>query len=429
MTSLNAKTYPANVGILALEIYFPKRCVVQAELEKHDGVSTGKYTVGLGQTKMGVCDDREDINSIALTAVQNLVEKYNISYNDIGRVEVGTETIVDKSKAVKTVLMQLFAESGNTDVTGIDTTNACYGGTAALFNAVHWIESSWWDGRYALVVAGDIAVYASGPARPTGGAGCVALLIGENAPILFERGLRGTHMEHVWDFYKPDLSSEFPEVDGHVSNSCYLKALDICYSRYWDKLIAKGQSILPKLDHFDYILFHAPYCKLVQKAFGRLYYNDFIRHPDHEKYQSVSQYKDIEPEVSLNSKELEKAFVALSESEYTKMVLPTLLLATQNGNMYTASLYGALISLLATVPSDDLIGKRVGLFSYGSGLAATFFSLQIISPITNIVEQLDLHNRLDLRVELTPEQFQEIMRLREMTHSKKDFSPLRRPFV
>jgi hydroxymethylglutaryl-CoA synthase len=69
-------------------------------------------------------------------------------YSSIGRLEVGTETILDKSKSVKTVLMQLFEESGNYDVEGIDTTNACYGGTAALFNALAWIESSSWDGKY-----------------------------------------------------------------------------------------------------------------------------------------------------------------------------------------------------------------------------------------------------------------------------------------
>jgi len=68
-------------------------------------------------------------------------------YSTIGRLEVGTETIIDKSKSVKTVLMQLFEDSGNHDVEGIDTTNACYGGTAALFNALSWIESSSWDGK------------------------------------------------------------------------------------------------------------------------------------------------------------------------------------------------------------------------------------------------------------------------------------------
>lgn len=38
------------------------------------------------------------------------------------------------------------------------------------------------------MVAGDIAVYATGNARPTGGAGAVAMLVGPNAPLAFERG-------------------------------------------------------------------------------------------------------------------------------------------------------------------------------------------------------------------------------------------------
>lgn len=205
--------WPKDVGIIAMELYFPFQYVDQAELEQFDGVSAGKYTVGLGQARMGFCSDCEDINSLCLTAVHRLMERNALSYDSVGRLEVGTETVIDKSKSVKTVLMQLFEDSGNTDVEGVDTTNACYGGTAALFNAVNWVESSSWDGgsarlmllhlrarvlkvtclllsagRYALVVAGDIAVYATGSARPTGGAGAVAMLVGPDAPLVFERG-------------------------------------------------------------------------------------------------------------------------------------------------------------------------------------------------------------------------------------------------
>lgn len=50
---------------------------------------------------------------------------------------------------------------GNTDIEGVDSTNACYGGTAALFNCVNWVESSSWDGRYGLVVCTDSAVSSS----------------------------------------------------------------------------------------------------------------------------------------------------------------------------------------------------------------------------------------------------------------------------
>lgn len=96
---------------------------------------------------MGFCSDREDVNSLCLTVVQRLMEENGIQYSQIGRLEVGTETIIDKSKSVKTVLMQLFEDSGNTDIEGIDTTSACFGGTAALMNAVNWIESSAWDGN------------------------------------------------------------------------------------------------------------------------------------------------------------------------------------------------------------------------------------------------------------------------------------------
>lgn len=146
MLSLPQEKWPNNVGILAMHVYFPKTCVDHSELEKYDGVSAGRYTIGLGQTHMGFCSDLEDINSLSMTAVQGLIEKAGLSYSDIGRLEVGTETILDKSKSVKTVLMQLFASSGNHHVEGIDTTNACYGGTQALFNAAAWIESSAWDG-------------------------------------------------------------------------------------------------------------------------------------------------------------------------------------------------------------------------------------------------------------------------------------------
>ena len=38
-------------------------------------------------------------------------------------------------------------------------------------------------------MAADIAVYASGPARPTGGAGAVAMLIGANAVLSIDRGM------------------------------------------------------------------------------------------------------------------------------------------------------------------------------------------------------------------------------------------------
>ena len=42
-------------------------------------------------------------------------------------------------------------------------------------------------------------------------------------------------MRHAYDFYKPDLTSMYPIVDGKLSIQCYLNALDQCYQLFCKK--------------------------------------------------------------------------------------------------------------------------------------------------------------------------------------------------
>lgn len=357
---------------------------------------------------------------MSLTVLSKLLQKYNVDTNSIGRLEVGTETILDKSKSVKSVLMQLFGD--NTNIEGVDTVNACYGGTNAVFNTINWIESSAWDGRDGIVVTGDIALYAKGAARPTGGAGCVALLIGPDAPIVFEPGLRGSFMQHAYDFYKPDLTSEYPYVDGHFSLTCYTRALDSSYAAYSkrEKQIANGtngvnghangsaEPAVPKtaLDRFDYMAFHSPTCKLVQKCYGRLLYHDYIADPENPAFAEVpADIRDMDYEKSLTDKVVEKTFMALTKKRFQERVSPGIQVATNCGNMYCASVWGGLASLIAHVDDAALQGKRVGLFSYGSGLAASFFSVRIKGSTQKIADALDIPNKLASRRQVPPETY------------------------
>ncbi|KUJ20562.1 putative hydroxymethylglutaryl-CoA synthase [Mollisia scopiformis] len=433
-------TCPQNIGIKAIELYFPSQCVDQAELEKFDGVSQGKYTIGLGQTKMSFCDDREDIYSFALTVLSNLLSKYKIDTNSIGRLEVGTETILDKSKSVKSVLMQLFGD--NTNIEGVDTVNACYGGTNALFNAVNWVESSGWDGRDAIVVTGDIALYAKGAARPTGGAGIIAMLIGPNAPIVVEPGLRGTYMQHAYDFYKPDLTSEYPVVDGHFSNRCYTEAVDACYKAYNKreahlKSLANGHTngtnghteedvatTKTTLDKFDYMSFHAPNCKLVAKSYGRLLYNDYLSNPSSPAFADVpAELRDMDYSKSLADKVVEKTFMGLTKKRFNERVQPSTTAPTMCGNMYCASVYSGLVSLISNIDSETLQGKRIGVFSYGSGLASSLFSLKVVGSTEAMAKVVNLKERLAARQTLAPEVYEEFCNLRKKAHLQKDYSP------
>ncbi|KAI9929105.1 hypothetical protein ASPWEDRAFT_49242 [Aspergillus wentii DTO 134E9] len=430
---------PQNIGIKAIEVYFPSQCVDQAELEKFDGVGEGKYTIGLGQTKMSFADDREDIYSMALTTLSSLLKKYNVDPKSVGRLEVGTETLLDKSKSVKSVLMQLFAPHGNTNVEGVDNVNACYGGTNAVFNSINWVESSAWDGRDAVVVCGDIALYAKGAARPTGGAGCVAMLIGPDAPIVFEPGLRASYVTHAYDFFKPDLASEYPVVDGHFSLRCYTEAVDACYKAYGTReqtLKEKTQNgtngVLDEsktaLDRFDYMCFHAPTCKLVQKSFGRMLYNDYLANPTHPAFAEVAaELRDMDYNKSLTDKNVEKTFMGLTKKRFGDRVKPALDVATLCGNMYTATVYAGLASLLSNVTFDPAQPKRIGLFSYGSGLASSLFSAKIVGDVSYMAEKLDLHKRLDARTVLPPQAYDDMCILREHAHLKKNFKPVGNP--
>lgn len=418
-----APSWPQNVGIRALELIFPSQFVDQTELEQFDGAAAGKYTIGLGQSRMGFCSDRQDINSLCLTVVQQLLERYAIDVRDIGRLEVGTETIIDKSKSVKSVLMTLFESAGVSDVEGVDTTNACYGGTAALFNAVNWVESSSWDGRLALVVCADIAVYAAGAARPTGGAGAVAMLIGPDAPLVFDRGLRAHHMKHAYDFYKPDLSSEYPTVDGPLSIQCYLSALDTCYALYARKAAAlRPTAAAVDVHSFDAIIFHTPFCKLVQKSVARLGVNDFVRSAQRSEQfgaELAERFAGLRLEETYFDRDVEKAFMAKFSAVYEAKTKRSLLLANQVGNMYTPSVYSGLVSLLINSGAEPaaLLGKSIGVFSYGSGFAATMYSIRVTedaAALAGITERLaPLRGLLERREKVAPEEFTRLMEVRE----------------
>lgn len=318
-------------------------------------------------------------------------------------------------------------------ITGIDSTNACYGGTAALFNAVAWVESRAWDGRLAVVVAADIAVYAAGSARPTGGAGGVAMLVGPNAPLALEPGLRASYMDHVYDFFKPDLSSEYPTVDGKLTIQCYLNALDHCYQLYCRKAktlagIESESNDAVGVKSFDAMLFHTPYCKLVQKSLARLVLNDFVSTSKgniSKLYPGLERFTGVQLEDTYFDRDVEKSLMEFSKTIFTEKTQPSLFVANQVGNMYTPSVYGGLLSYLINKPASELIGKRIGMFSYGSGLASSMYSIKVRSEgLKTLVENLSyVKGMLNNRKPMSPLDFSNAMKIREQNAHKSSLIP------
>lgn len=103
------------VGILALEVYTPRTYLRQSDLETHMGVPSGKFTIGLGQEGLAVTGDVEDINSIALTVVHSLLDKYvrRLSF------ELGVDGVVIQTYT------HCFAASFPIDTDTLLTDNPC----------------------------------------------------------------------------------------------------------------------------------------------------------------------------------------------------------------------------------------------------------------------------------------------------------------
>lgn len=157
-------------------------------------------------------------------------------------------------------------------------------------------------------------------------------------------------MEHAYDFYKPDLSSEYPVVDGKLSIQCYLGALDKCYQQYADKAGSPGKPFT--MQDADFFIFHSPFTKLVAKSLARLKLVDFYRDPSPDT-SAAGRYTGLEGlagrslESTMGDREVEKLMLKSSVDDFKAKTDTSLLLGREVGNMYTASLYGGLASLLS----------------------------------------------------------------------------------
>lgn len=232
-------------------------------------------------------------------------------------------------------------------------------------------------------------------------------------------------MANTYDFYKPKLDSEYPEVDGPASITTYISALDASYARFREKTakaqkakavvaaaatghangeadasssaIAADPKSVFSLSNIDYPVFHSPYGKLVQKGHARLLFNDFLSSPSDSKFSNVASPEallEMSYKATLTDKAVEKSFVSLAATQYKTTVSPSMHCAKRCGNMYTASLYGGLASLISTIEPADFLGKRISMFAYGSGCASSFFCIRVKGDTTEIREKMDLLNRL-----------------------------------
>jgi hydroxymethylglutaryl-CoA synthase len=327
-----------HAGIDAIGLALPPLTLDLAALARARNVEPAKYTDGLGTTRISIPPVDEDTVTLATRAARSALDRAGVAPAEIGLCIVGTETAVDHSKPVTAFVHGLLGLPSGCRI--YETKHACYGATAGLQTALDWIRAGSARGKKALVIGSDIARYGlRTPGEPTQGAGAVALLVSD-APrlVAFEVGHVGTFAHDVNDFWRP-LYSKDAVVDGHYSVTCYLEGLAGAYRAYVAS-VAGPRTEGPFSDRFAAIAYHVPYGKMAIKA--------------HRHMRGLEG--DSEPSKS-----------------FDRQVAPGLALPKLVGNIYTGSLYLSLASALTESP-EDLTGRPVALFSYGSGSCAELFS-------------------------------------------------------
>ncbi len=363
------------VGVSNMAIYIPPFYLSHAELAQARGIPPEKYLVGLGNRNMSIMPDWEDAVTMAANAAAQLLEKTGTHPDEIRQLVVSTESGVDHSKPVASFVQGLLKIGTRCRVYEIK--HACYGGTAGLVNSIDWISRNHSLPKKALVIMTDVARYAFGsPGEATQGAGAVALLV-EKEPRLFsvDTSCNGIFSSDVFDFWRP-TGHRVPIVDGKYSIECYLKALEGAHDHLLSNLNMGKRRLIEDLDYFIY---HMPFSHMAKKAH---------RHLVDLEYEGFS----------------DEARENLFRETFSRKVEPGLLGAREVGNIYTGSVYMGLISLLEK-EKERVEGKKVGIFSYGSGCGAEFFICNLRPGIRDILSNLHFQEQLERRKKVTFEKY------------------------
>ncbi len=314
------------IGIDKIGFYTPNMYVDMNDLAVARNVDPGKFIIGIGQDEMAVPPITQDPVTLAANAALSILD--DVDREAIDFVMFGTESGIDHSKSAAVYVHQLLGIQPH--ARSIELKQACYSATSAIQLAKGHISLN--PESRVLVLASDIARYGlNSGGEVTQGAGAVAMVISRDPQIMVIEDQSTYLTKDIMDFWRPTYS-DVAFVDGKFSNEQYIAFFQEVWNSYKKQT---GQT----LQDFTALCFHIPYTKMGLKAFKTI-----LDEVPGEEQECLLEYYEM-------------------STEYSRKV----------GNIYTASLYLGLVSLLEQANSLKA-GDRVGMFSYGSGAVGEFFT-------------------------------------------------------
>ncbi|MCY1661106.1 hydroxymethylglutaryl-CoA synthase family protein [Chryseobacterium sp. SL1] len=403
-------------GIEAASYYVPSLYLEIKDLAEKRGIEPAKLEKGLGLHKMGFPDVHEDAATFAAEALLKLIKDYNINPKEISRIYLGTESALDAAKPTASYAMQMvekvlekeFGERVFRNCDVVDMTFACIGAVDALHNSLDFVRAN--PDKKAVVIASDCAKYElASSGEYTQGGGAVAVLISSKPDLIEIENNWGVATESVFDFFKPrrhfkkeDLTNapeSFPEkieiftdepvFDGQYSNQCYQDRIREAYDHYKEII-----GLNKPYENWKYLIFHLPYAFHGKRVFTEIYsLENGLSYETPEEQKAVAKSEEY---LQFINDKIEKSQRASSEI----------------GNMYTASIFMALLSALQTSfnENEELAEHEIGFLGYGSGSKSKVFAGKVSENWKKVVKKWNLFESLKNRTAIDFETYEKLHR-------------------
>ena len=326
----------------------------------------------------------EDPVTMAVNAAKSMLTEED--KRDIELLIVGSESGVDAEKPMSTWVQRYLGLPAT--VRNFELKHACYSGTAGLQVAAGLIGSSMVSPKAkALVITTDQSrMHFNKPWEFVKGAGAAAMLVSRD-PQLFELepGKYGVHTSEVSDLTRP--TSRVETGNSETSLISYLDGLEGALDRYLEKL---GEPV--GYDYFVRNIYHTPFGGMTLHA----------------------------------TRAALRAFGGVPKAEARRIweakTRPSLKHVRRMGGTYASSTFIDMIGLFDSSP-ELRAGDRIGMFSYGSGSCAEFYSGLVGPRAHEVAAAAELGALLDARRRITVHEYEEAERERTCYVDCGDYEP------
>ena len=372
------------IGIEKLGVYPCALSLEIADLCEARGLDAANFCGRLFCEQRSVMGPFEDVITLGVNAATPMLT--DADRDAIRLLIVATESSPDQEKPASSWIHHHLGL--RSDCRNFEVKHACYGATGALQIAIGWLMSAVDPGAKVLIVNADHALIGiDGPQEPVLGAAGLALLISNNPRIAeFDFGWNGVYAHEVADIFRPAPGVETGDADESLLS--YLDAVELTYDAYVARV---GQAI--DFDRFFAAnVYHVPFGGLAQRAHFRL----------------------ARRELKLSKAE--------AECHWEKKSKPSLTYNRRTGGVYGAATFVALAGLIDSTPTLAA-GDRIGIYSYGSGSCAEFYSVTLGTDARAAVAEADIERKLSDRRALTVSEYEACERAVFGATCARDYTP------